>query len=68
MFEGDANQLLIKIKYSMRYGQKKNRPLPIHHPSPITHPSQQVGWDHWYPGGGIGWLAYGDGWRHNYVY
>ena len=37
MFEGDAKQLEKNIEYFMRYEQKKNRPLPIHHPSPITH-------------------------------
>ena len=37
MLKGDAKQLVINMKYFMRYGQKKNRHLPIHHPSPITH-------------------------------
>ena len=61
MFEGEAKQLLINIEYFMRYEQTKNRPLPIHHPSPITHPSIQVGSDAWDPGDLIRWLANGDG-------
>ena len=70
MFEGDAKQLEKNIEYFMRYEQRKNRPLPIHHPSPIIHhpspiihhPSvKQVGSDAWDPGDLIRWLANGDG-------
>ena len=43
MSEGEAKQLLINIMNFMSMGNKKTGPLPIHHPSPITHPSKKSG-------------------------